>query len=46
MKKQIIISEDEWEDSIYKTKEWEQSVEVLKWEHDYIKKEYIITYDE
>jgi len=46
MKKQIIIKEEDWESSIYKTREWEQSVEIIRWEHDYENKQYIIDYKE
>jgi len=43
-KKRIVIKEEDWEDSVYHTKEWEQSVTIKKWEHDYMKGEYIIDY--
>lgn len=46
MKKQIIIAEKDWEDSIYKTIEWEQSVIIEKWEHDFEEKKYTIDYKE
>jgi hypothetical protein len=46
MEKVIVISEQDWPTSIYKTKEWEQSVRILRWEHDYVKKCYIINYEE
>ena len=43
-KKQIIIAEKDWKDSKYRTVEWEQSVTIIKWTHDYEKKQYIIDY--
>lgn len=43
MKTQIIIKEEDWDNSIYKTKEWEQSVEIISFERDFIKKQYVIT---
>jgi hypothetical protein len=46
MKKQIIIKEAAWEASIYRTREWEQSVEIIRWEHDYEKRQYVIDYKE
>lgn len=46
MKKKVIIKEEDWETSVYPTKEWNDSVEVMKYEHDYEKKEYIIEYKE
>ena len=42
---QIIIKEEDWKDSKYRTKEWENTVELIKWEHDYEKKIYIIDYN-
>lgn len=44
MKKKIVISESDWDESIYKTIEWEQSVEILRCEHDYEKHIYVIDY--
>jgi len=44
MKKKIVIKESDWNDSIYKTKKWEQSVEILRWEHDYVEHIYVIDY--
>lgn len=44
--KKITIPESEWKSSIYRTKEWEDSVEITYWEHDYMKKIYIIRYKE
>ena len=44
MKQRVIVKEEDWIDSIYSTKEWEQSIELIRWEHDYVKKEYIIDY--
>lgn len=44
MKKQVIIPENEWYNSIYRTLEWELSVNITRWEHDYVKKQYVIDY--
>lgn len=44
MKKQIIIKGEDWENSIYNTREWEKSVEIIRWEHDFVKKQYVIDY--
>lgn len=30
----------------FNTKEWEQSVDIKQWEHDWVKEEYKITYTE
>ncbi len=46
MKKQVIVNEEDWQDSIYRTVEWEQSVQIIQWIHDYEKKQYIIDYKE
>lgn len=46
MKKQVIIKEEDWANSIYRTIEWENSVILLRWEHDYVNKQYIIDYKE
>ena len=42
----IVISEEDYKNSQYSTKEWEQSVIVVKWEHDFEKKQYTIDYKE
>ena len=44
--KQIIVKECDWETSKYRTVEWEQSVEIVRWEHDYEKRQYVIDYNE
>lgn len=46
MKKQIIIKEEDWINSIHRTIAWEQSVIITRWEHDYVKKQYVIDYIE
>ena len=45
-KKQVIVEEADWQDSKYRTSEWDKTVEVISWEHDYMKKIYIIKYKE
>jgi hypothetical protein len=40
----VIISENEWDNSIYRTKEWIDSVEITYWEHDFQNKTYTIIY--
>ena len=42
---QIIIKEEDWEDSKYRTKEWRDTVETIKWVHDYENKIYVIDYN-
>ena len=44
--KKIIVKEKDWATSKYRTREWEQSVDITKWEHDYEKKQYVIMYNE
>lgn len=44
--KQVIVKEVDWANSKYRTREWEQSVEIVRWEHNYEKKQYIIDYNE
>lgn len=44
MEKQLIIPESEWSTSIHRTKEWENSVIYLRYEHDFVKKIIIIDY--
>lgn len=46
MKKKVIITEKDWPESIYRTKEWEDSVTIIRWEHDYEKGQYVIDYTE
>ena len=41
---QIIINEIDWINSKYRTKEWEQSVKITRWEHNHLTKKYIIDY--
>lgn len=41
---QVVIKEEDWQESKYRTIQWEQSVEIVRWEHDYEKKTYTITY--
>ena len=45
-KKIIKVPESEWVESKYRTREWEQSVEIRHWMHDYENGEYVITYVE
>jgi hypothetical protein len=40
--KKVIIKEEDWEKSNYRTQKWEQSVKIVKWTHDYIDKIYCI----
>ena len=44
-KKEHIITVKEWSFKRTKfcTKEWEQRVNIIRWEHDFEKKEYYIT---
>ncbi len=42
----IIIPEDEFADSVYNTREWEQSVVIVRWEHDFENHKYTIDYKE
>ena len=44
--KTIIIKEKDWEDSKYRTKEWEMKVVITYWEHNFEKGKYIIKYKE
>lgn len=43
-KKVVVVKEVDWENSIYRTKEWEDSVEIVRWEHDFENKTYTIDY--
>jgi len=38
----IIIKEEDFKESKYNSREWESSVNMKDWTHDYQKKEYII----
>ena len=38
----IVISEEDYKNSQYSTKEWEQSVTVVRWEHNFEEKNYTI----
>jgi len=42
----VTITEAEWPTSIYSTYEWECSVIITRYEHDFIKGIYIIDYKE
>lgn len=42
----VVISEMEFPNSIYNTKEWEQSVIIIRWEHDFENHKYTIDYKE
>jgi len=44
MKKRIIISEENYKISEYSTSEWERSVIITCWEHDFELKRYVIDY--
>lgn len=44
--KQIIIEECDWNDSKYRTVEWERSVSIVRWEHNYEENIYTIDYNE
>jgi hypothetical protein len=37
------IDESNWIDSKYRTIEWERRVDIIRWEHNYETKQYIIT---
>lgn len=39
----IIVSEEDWPTSKYRTREWEKRVNIIKWVHDYEQREYRIT---
>lgn len=38
----ITVSESDWKDSKYRTREWERTVNMKDWTHNYETKEYII----
>ena len=40
--KTIVIKECDWENSKYRTREWEKTVNMKDWTHNYETKEYII----
>ncbi len=44
MKERIVIAESEWDSSVYRTREWENTVEIIRWEHDYENKQYVIEF--
>jgi len=44
MKEEIIVKEEDWDNSIYSTKEWYNNVTIINYEHDFIKKQYIIKF--
>ena len=44
--KVLIIEAEDYPTSIYITKEWEQSVKIVNWEHNYETNQYIIKYEE
>lgn len=39
----IIVKEEDWSESQYRTRKWEKRVNIVRWEHDYVKNEYEIT---
>ena len=41
----LVISEEDYENSQYSTKEWEQ-LTVIRWEHNFEEKNYTITFEE
>ena len=38
----IIVKGEDWDESKYRTREWERRVNIIKWTHDYENEEYII----
>ena len=40
------VSEKDFFEYKFNTIEWEQTIEIINWEHDWIKKEYTIIFDE
>jgi hypothetical protein len=44
MTEQIRIKEQKYKTSKYNTKDWENSVTIIRWEHNYENSEYIIDY--
>mgnify|MGYP003660891671 CR=1 FL=1 len=41
----VIVNESDWDESEYRTREWEQSVKIIRWEHNYEENVYIIEYE-
>jgi hypothetical protein len=39
----IEVKEEDWKDSKYRTRKWEERVGITRWEHDYVNKTYKIT---
>lgn len=39
----IEVKEEDWKDSKYRTRKWEERVDIVKWEHDFVKNMYFIT---
>jgi hypothetical protein len=46
MEKILILSSADYINSYYNTKEWEQSVKLIRWEHDYELEKYTIKYED
>ncbi len=47
MSQRIIISEEDYKNSIYSTYEWEiETIKLIRWEHDYEKHQYVIDFEE
>ena len=44
--KRKVIKEEDWKTSMYLTRAWEKTVEIVRWEHDYENKIYVIDYNE
>tara|TARA_R110000744_G_scaffold7342_3_gene25312 strand:+ start:6864 stop:7097 length:234 start_codon:yes stop_codon:yes gene_type:complete len=42
----IIVRECDWNKSKYRTVEWEHSVNITRWEHDFEKGVYVIEYED
>lgn len=42
----LVIKDKDWPTCIYRTKEWEDSVNIIYWEHDYVKKVHVIIYSQ
>lgn len=38
----FIVKEEDWKESKYRTREWEERVNIVKWTHDFVKGEYEI----
>jgi len=39
----IIVKGEDWAESKYRTRKWEERVDIARWEHDYVANEYTIT---